>query len=208
MESPPPPPQQVRELRSLSPSVGFRAAEATPLQRRVALQFEGRRQVVRGLIAERDSSCSPSLRRRAIGRGPEGGESGQEEWDEEVVEEGPVRDLNQRRQLLQQAERARREEGMMASTAWSGPAFTGIGLPVRDHMDKVEQVFITNAAKLGRVPQVGETEYAVLDVTKKALFLQSCVQAVVDRLRRAELVGGADMRMEVQVGPVTGVNPR
>ena len=94
----------------------------------------------------------------------------------------------------------------MASTAWPGPAFTGIGL--RDHMDKVEETFITNASKLGRVPQAGEVEYVVLDVTKKTLFLQSCVQAVVNRLRRAELVGAADMRMEVQMGPVTALNPR
>ena len=72
---------------------------------------------------------------------------------------------------------------MVASTAWPGPAFKGIGL--RDHMDKVEEVFVTNAAKLGRVPQVGETEYVVLDVTKKTstLFLQSFVQAVVNSPR-------------------------
>ena len=97
---------------------------------------------------------------------------------------------------------------MMASTAWPGTAFTGIG--PQDHMDKVEETFITNAPKLGRVPRAGETEYVVLDVTKKTLFLldQSCVQAVVNRLRRAELVGAADMRMEVQVGPVTALNPR
>ena len=63
-----------------------------------------------------------------------------------MVEEGPIRDLDQRRLLRLQAERNRREEMNMASTAWSGPAFTGISL--RDHMDKVEEVFITNAAKL------------------------------------------------------------
>ena len=100
-----------------------------------------------------------------------------------MVEEGPVRDLDQRRLIRLQAERNRREEMSMASTAWPGPAFTGIGL--RDHMDKVEETFITNASKLGRVPQAGEVEYVVLDVTKKTLFLQSCVQAVVNRLRRA-----------------------
>ena len=79
-------------------------------------------------------------------------------------------------------------------------------------MAKVKEVVITNAAKLGirRVPQVGETEYVVVldvHVTKKMLFLQSCVQAVVNRLRRSELVGAADMRMEVQVGPATAANP-
>ena len=42
-------------------------------------------------------------------------------------------------------------------------------------------------------------EFVVLDITKKTLFLQSCVQGVVDRLRRPELVGASDMRMEVQV---------
>ena len=57
-------------------------------------------------------------------------------------------------------------------------------------------MFITNAAKLGRVPQLGEVEYVVLDITKKTLFLQSCVQAVVDRLMRSELVGASDMRMD------------
>ena len=75
-------------------------------------------------------------------------------------------------------------------------------------MPRVEEMFITNAAKLGRVPQAGETEFVVLDITKKTLFLQSCVQAVVNRLRRSELVGAADMRMEVQVGEVTPLNPR
>ena len=101
-------------------------------------------------------------------------------------------------QLLRlQAEGNRRGEEMMASTAWPGTAFTGIG--PQDHMDKVEETFITNAPKLGRVPRAGETEYVVLDVTKKTLFLQSCVQAVVNRLRRVDLVGAADMRMEVQV---------
>lgn len=94
----------------------------------------------------------------------------------------------------------------MACVAWPGLSFTGIGL--RDHMAKVEEVFITNAAKLGRVPQVGETDYVVLDVTKKTHFLQSRVQAVVSRLRRSELAGAANMRMEVQVGPATGANPR
>ena len=94
----------------------------------------------------------------------------------------------------------------MPSTAWSGPAFTGVGL--RDHMAKVEETSITNASRLGRVPQAGEFEFVVLDTTKKTLLLQSCVQAVVNRLRRAELVGIADMRMEVQVGPVTAQNPK
>ena len=142
----------------------------------------------------------PSPRRRgAVGRGPEGGVSGlvQEEWDEEVVNEGPARDLEQRRRVEQHSERLRRQEDMMSSAAWAGPAFTGIGL--RDHMPRVEEMFITNAAKLGRVPQAGEVEFVVLDITKKTLFLQSCVQAVVNRLRRSELVGASDMRMEVQV---------
>jgi hypothetical protein len=125
--------------------------------------------------------------------------------DEEVVEEGPARDLEQRRLLRVQADRNRREDMNMSSTAWSGQAFTGVGL--RDHMAKVEETFITNASKLGRVPQAGEVDWVVLDVVKKTLFLQSCVQAVVNRLRRAELVGVADMRMEVQVGPVTAQNP-
>ena len=64
---------------------------------------------------------------------------------------------------------------MMATAAWAGPAFTGIDL--RDHVPKVGEMFITNAAKLAieRVPQVGETEYVVLDITKNTLFLQSCV---------------------------------
>ena len=81
------------------PSEGFAAAAQAPSQRRAALQFEDRRQVVRGLIAERYSSRSPSLRRGAVGREieyREGGESGliQDEWDEEVVDEGPGRDLD------------------------------------------------------------------------------------------------------------------
>ena len=213
-ESPQPSAQQSRELRSLSPSEGFAAAAQASSERRAALQFEDRRQVVRGLIAERDSSRSPSLRRGAVGREVvyrEGGVSGliQEEWDEEVVNEGPGRDLEQSRRLVQHSERLRREEDMMSSSSWAGPAFTGIGL--RDHMPRVEEMFITNAAKLGRVPQAGEsreTEFVVLDITKKTLFLQSCVHAVVNRLRRSELVGAANMRMEVQAGEVTPLNPR
>ena len=120
----------------------------------------------------------------------------EEELDEEVVNEGPVRDLEQRRLIEQHLQRLRRQDDMMSSAAWAGPMFTGIGL--RDHLPRVEEMFITNAAKLGRVPQAGEVEFVVLDITKKTLFLQSCVQAVVDRLRRSELVGAADMRMEVQ----------
>ena len=194
--SPSPAPQRGNELRSLSPSVGFAAAEQASVRRRA---FEDRRRVVRGLIEERSLSRSPSLRRGAVGRGPEGGVSGlvEEELDEEVVNEGPVRDLEQRRRLEQHSHRLRSQAGMMSSAAWAGPVFTGIGL--RGHLPRVEEMFITNAAKLGRVPQAGEVEFVVLDITKKTLFLQSCVQAVVNRLRRPELVGAADMRMEVQV---------
>ena len=121
----------------------------------------------------------------------------EEELDEEVVNEGPVRDLEQRRLIGQHLQRIQRQDDMMSSAAWAGPMFTGIGL--RDHMPRIEEMFITNAAKLGRVPQAGEVEFVVMDIVKKTLFLQSCVQAVVDRLRRSELVGAADMRMEVQV---------
>ena len=58
------------------------------------------------------------------------------------------------------------------------------------------------------MPQAGETEYAVLDITKNTLFLQSCMQAVVNRPRRPQLVGAADMQMEVQAGETTALNPR
>lgn len=95
----------------------------------------------------------------------------------------------------------------MPATGWAKPLFTGQGL--RKHLVELEALFLLGASRLGRVPQVGEQEYVVLDATKKVLALQSMSEPIRDRLLRAEQNATSDLRMEVQVGVADpAANPR
>ena len=129
----------------------------------------------------------------------------QEEADEEVQVQ--VRRRAARRGIQRTLARLNQEEGMMPATGWSNPLFTGQGL--RKHLVELEALFLLGASRLGRVPQVGEHEYVVLDATKKVLALQSMSEPIRDRLLRAEQNATSDLRMEVQVGEADpAANPR